>query len=80
MKIVKLIKKFEDETGIKREYFLQINTGNESQKSGILLEEADKFIEECKNNYELNISGLMCLPPIDQKPSKHFDILKDQTL
>ncbi len=77
VKIVKLIKKFENETGIKREYFLQINTGNESQKSGILLEEADKFIEECKNNYELNISGLMCLPPIDQKPSKHFDILKD---
>ena len=77
LKIVKLIKQFEDNTGIKRKYFLQINTGSEPQKSGILLSEAEKFIEECKNIHKLNVFGLMCLPPINDDPSKHFNILKE---
>ena len=76
IKIVKLIRQFEEETGIKRKYFLQINTGDEPQKSGVLLKESDSFIEECKNIHNFNISGLMCLPPIDEDPAKHFNILK----
>ena len=76
IKVVKLIKEFEKNRGIKRKYFLQINTGNEIQKSGIMLEEADSFIDECKNDYNLDIHGLMCLPPIDEDPAKHFNRLK----
>ena len=76
IKVVKLIKEFEKNRGIKRKYFLQINTGNEMQKSGIMLEEADSFIDECKNDYNLDIHGLMCLPPIDEDPAKHFNRLK----
>ena len=61
---------------MKRKYFLQINTGNEPQKSGISLQEADSFIAECKNINNFNIEGLMCLPPMNEDPKKHFNILK----
>ena len=77
LKIIKLIKQYEENTGIKRKYFLQINTGNEPQKSGILLKEADSFIEECTTVHDFNIFGLMCLPPINDDPSKHFNTLRD---
>ena len=60
----------------KKQYFLQINTGDEPQKSGVLLKESDSFIEECRSVHNFNISGLMCLPPIDEDPAKHFNILK----
>ena len=76
LKIVKLIRQFEQDTGIKRQYFIQINTGDEPQKSGVLLKESDSFIEECKNIQNFNISGLMCLPPMNEDPTKHFNILK----
>ena len=77
LKIVKIIKQYEKNTNIKRKYFLQINTGNEPQKSGVLLSEAEKFIEDCKNIYNFNVFGLMCLPPLNENPIKHFNILKD---
>ena len=76
IKIIKIIKDYENETGNKRKYFIQINTGNEKQKSGVLINNADKFISECKNNYKLEIYGLMCLPPINDNPTKHFLNLK----
>ena len=76
LKIVKLIRKFEQDTGIKRKYFIQINTGDEPQKSGVLLKESDSFIEECKSIHNFNISGLMCLPPMNEDPINHFNILK----
>jgi pyridoxal phosphate enzyme (YggS family) len=76
----KIVKKFDELEAlgdIKRKYFIQINTGNESQKSGVLLNEADEFISDCKSNYNLNIVGLMCLPPIDEDPRNHFSKLAD---
>jgi pyridoxal phosphate enzyme (YggS family) len=76
LKVIKLIKEFENSTGIQRKYFLQINTGNEPQKSGILLDEAESFIEDCKNVHNFDVFGLMCLPPIDEDPSRHFNILR----
>ncbi len=76
LKIVKLIRQFEQDTGIKRKYFIQINTGDEPQKSGVLLKESDSFIEECKSIHNFNISGLMCLPPMNEDPINHFNILK----
>ena len=76
LKIIKIIKQFENDTGVKRKYFLQINTGNEPQKSGILLNDADSFIEDCRSIHNFDIFGLMCLPPINEDPSKHFNILR----
>ena len=72
IKIIELFSKLEEQQGISRDYFIQINTGNESQKGGVILEEANKFISNCLNNYKLNIVGLMCLPPFNENPKIHF--------
>jgi len=52
--------------------FVQVNTGAEPQKAGILPERADAFIAECRLSYDLVISGLMCIPPVDEAPAPHF--------
>jgi pyridoxal phosphate enzyme (YggS family) len=52
--------------------FVQINTGAEPQKGGVLPEQADAFITNCRTSYGLNISGLMCIPPLDEAPAPHF--------
>jgi len=56
--------------------FIQINLGVEDQKSGILLSELKSFYDYCINDLNLNIIGLMCLPPINSDPNKFFNILK----
>jgi uncharacterized pyridoxal phosphate-containing UPF0001 family protein len=52
--------------------FVQLNTGEEQQKAGIAPAEADAFIVACRENYGLKISGLMCIPPVDDAPAPHF--------
>ncbi len=52
--------------------FVQINTGEEPQKAGVGPADADTFIARCNNEYGLNISGLMCIPPVDEAPAPHF--------
>jgi PLP dependent protein len=52
--------------------FVQINTGEEPQKAGIAPGEADAFIASCRDQYGLTISGLMCIPPVDEAPGPHF--------
>ncbi|CCE06758.1 conserved hypothetical protein [Bradyrhizobium sp. STM 3843] len=52
--------------------FVQLNTGEEPQKAGIAPAEADAFIASCRDNYGLSISGLMCIPPVDEAPAPHF--------
>src|SRR5271156_4721845 len=54
------------------ELFVQINTGEEPQKAGIAPGEADDFIKSCRETYGLAISGLMCIPPVDEAPAPHF--------
>ena len=71
-KIVQKFAELETSDEIKRKYFIQINTGNELQKSGVLFNEADEFILDCKSNYNLNIIGLMCIPPFNQDSTKYF--------
>lgn len=56
--------------------FIQINTGEEPQKAGILPTEADFFIDQCLNDLNLPITGLMCIPPADEEPSLHFALLR----
>jgi len=55
--------------------FIQINTGEEKQKSGIIPSEADQFISDCFS-LDLPIKGLMVIPPINEEPSLHFGLLK----
>jgi pyridoxal phosphate enzyme (YggS family) len=52
--------------------FVQLNTGEEPQKAGVIPAEADAFIAACKDKYGLPISGLMCIPPVDDAPAPHF--------
>jgi pyridoxal phosphate enzyme (YggS family) len=54
------------------ELFVQINTGEEPQKAGIAPSDADDFIARCRETYGLTISGLMCIPPLDDAPAPHF--------
>ena len=77
MKVVKLFAEIEKLNNIRRKYFIQINTGNEPQKSGVMLSEANQFITESIENFNLNIVGLMCIPPIDEDPKTHFLTLAD---
>lgn len=72
MKIVKQFSDLEVTHNLSREYFIQINTGDEEQKSGVMLSESDKFISSCLESYNLNVVGLMCIPPFNQDPQKHF--------
>jgi PLP dependent protein len=54
------------------ELFVQLNTGEEPQKAGVAPGEADAFIASCRDKYGLAISGLMCIPPVDEAPAPHF--------
>jgi pyridoxal phosphate enzyme (YggS family) len=51
---------------------VEINTGAETQKAGVLPQDADAFLEKCRAAYGLTISGLMCIPPLDEAPAPHF--------
>ena len=55
--------------------FVQVNTGAEPQKAGIVPEEADAFLKTCRDTYGLSIAGLMCIPPADEAPGPHFALL-----
>ena len=54
------------------ELFVQLNSGEEPQKAGIAPAEADAFLTSCREKYGLEISGLMCIPPVDDAPAPHF--------
>jgi len=56
--------------------FIQVNTGEEPQKSGVLPAEADAFISLCRETLRLPVRGLMCIPPLGVEPSPHFALLK----
>ena len=52
--------------------FAEINTGAEAQKAGVLPQDADAFLTACRDKYGLTMSGLMCIPPLDEAPGPHF--------
>jgi len=60
----------------KKQFFIQVNIGKESNKSGISPEEASDFINYCRNDLKLNISGLMCIPPQQEDPKPYFSLLE----
>jgi pyridoxal phosphate enzyme (YggS family) len=52
--------------------FVEINTGAEAQKAGVLPQDADAFLQRCRDDFALPIAGLMCIPPFDEAPAPHF--------
>ncbi|MEL7091825.1 MAG: YggS family pyridoxal phosphate-dependent enzyme [Pseudomonadota bacterium] len=73
-KLAKTIARLAQERGACPELFVQVNTGEEAQKAGILPHDADAFVAECRA-LDLPVSGLMCIPPVDEEPSLHFALL-----
>ena len=59
-----------------KSFYIQVNTGNEPQKSGIDPLDADMFINYCIKDLNLPIVGLMCIPPVNEEPSMHFFLLQ----
>ena len=57
--------------------FIQVNTGEESQKAGIAPREADAFIERVRREHGLQVKGLMCIPPVNDNPAPHFALLRE---
>ncbi len=76
-KIVQKLKNCENEFKQKKEYFIQVNTGNEPQKAGVNLNDTEHFIDKCINEYDLDVKGLMCIPPQNINPEEHFLKLGD---
>ena len=73
-KLAKTCARLAQETGACPELFIQINTGEEPQKAGVMPEAADAFVKSCRA-LDLTIAGLMCIPPIDEEPALHFALL-----
>ena len=59
-----------------KSFYIQVNTGSETQKSGLLPTETDSFFEYCTKDLKLPIIGLMCIPPQNEEPAMHFAFLK----
>ena len=74
-KLALKISQYEKELNKKLKLFIQVNVANENQKSGVSLENLNDFYKYCSLDLSLNIIGLMCLPPINEDPTKYFETL-----
>ena len=74
-KLAKAIADAAQKVGWCPELLIQVNTGEEAQKSGVLPFEADSFIAEALDTYRLPVKGLMCIPPFDEDAAAHFALL-----
>jgi PLP dependent protein len=66
-----------ERSGRCRPCFVEVNTGEEPQKAGVLPADADAFIADCRDRFGLPIGGLMCVPPEDEAPAPHFALLRE---
>lgn len=73
-KLANTIARIAQEEGHCPDLFIQVNTGEEAQKSGVLPADADSFIAEARA-LDLPVKGLMCIPPVDEEPALHFSLL-----
>ena len=73
-KLAKTIARLAQEMGRCPELFIQVNTGEEEQKAGVMPRDADAFVAECRG-LDLPVAGLMCIPPVEEEPSLHFALL-----
>ena len=74
-KIAKAIAEELARRGKRLSLFVQVNTGEEEQKAGVMPREAAEFVRYCRDDLKLEISGLMCIPPVDEEPAVHFAFL-----
>lgn len=74
LKLAQALARLAQEEGTCPGLFIQVNTGEEDQKAGILPADADAFIAECRA-LDLPVKGLMCIPPVEETPSLHFALL-----
>ncbi|HEX7007228.1 MAG TPA: YggS family pyridoxal phosphate-dependent enzyme [Alphaproteobacteria bacterium] len=74
-KLAKALAEAMDRQGRRPDCFVQVNTGEEPQKGGVLPAEADRLIEACRTTYRLPVVGLMCIPPEADDPAPHFALL-----
>ncbi len=75
IKLAKSIARIAQELGKCPNLFIQVNTGNEEQKAGVLPQEVELFVKECLT-MDLPVRGLMCIPPVNDEASLHFALLK----
>lgn len=76
LKLANRIAAMRDELGRCPKLFIQVNTGKEAQKAGVLPEDNDGLVEACRK-LDLPVIGLMCIPPVDEDPEKHFVLLRN---
>ena len=74
-KIIDIISEMDYSKIKTKTFFIQVNTGRELQKSGVSIDQAEALIQKCIN-YNIKIDGLMCLPPANEVPDKHFETLQ----
>ena len=77
IKIAKALAREMDAQNIYPECYIQVNTGEEHQKTGVLPADVDAFIKQCRDELKLPIVGLMCIPPAEDNPSLHFGLLSE---
>jgi len=78
-KLIKALLKAADKVGQMPKFLVQVNTGEEAQKSGVFPKDLDKFLKRLKSEYNQIPSGLMCIPPLGEAVSPHFWLLKKMT-
>ena len=76
-KLARTLARDMDKTGRRPTCLIQVNTGEEPQKSGVLPAQADAFIKECREEFGLPVKGLMCIPPREEEASLHFALLRE---
>ena len=76
LKLAEKISVEQEKKNFKPQIFVQVNIGKEEQKNGVLVEDLEEFLDSCKQNYDLNIIGLMCLPPNDGNSYQYFSEMK----
>ncbi len=74
-KIARAIAEEQARLGKRLKLFVEVNTGEEPQKAGILPREAEAFVRACRDDLGLAIAGLMCIPPVDEEAAVHFAFL-----
>ncbi|GGM06157.1 YggS family pyridoxal phosphate enzyme [Pseudooceanicola nanhaiensis] len=73
-KLANTLARLAQEIGHCPDLFIQVNTGEEPQKAGVLPAETDQFVAECRK-LDLPVRGLMCIPPVEEEPTLHFALL-----
>lgn len=71
-KLANILSKLESNSLKKIKYFIQVNIANESQKNGIAIDKVNQFAKYCINDLNLNVIGLMCIPPLEGDPTQYF--------